>query len=712
MKFLLHFEENKSYDGHEWLISRMQAMKYPLYGGVCYGSAHVAIDLALSENLVSLNYFTYQINQIPADQFKEQMNNAAKKWQKLNLIEQAKNVVLANKTEPITKKNKQQFDREVAATLLAKITTADNFRKKFEKKIKSNSQNKIEKTLNLSPKSESEFLSSLSKTSRQEFIVFVQDEAEKAIKKLGEKEKDLLMISEIVNKFKIYSLFDSLFTYQASYTLRHFPVNHGSIFQNADNVAPYLMPIELQQRGGRIKILEFEGIYPVLDIFNLLFLFRNQFINYEFPYAIFMGCLNHAISLSKSSKEERWDLINASDMPIKTFTSNYELSRKILPAFSCDTYCAFSTSIYVARSPTQSENKKIIEAHEKLIKNMVNELQQTSLFKKMHTVTKFKATLPDDLGSTWLHIACRQGNITKVQELLKKDAAVNMGDKKLGITPLHIAIREGNLAIVKLLVGAGGNINLTYREKTRVFIELAIRYDCEHEMRAQLPDTKIHWNNHIENFSSLHLAVLFNQSDMVKFLLAHGINIDATILGNVTALRLAQIMRHTQLISILLEAKLNQLKKKIIVYLSQSQPNSLYSLGLKKINVYVQKIKDDENTIDELIKATDDLHDLNIKISQLFLLQPLLYETFKKEKLLIKHSFFRKVSPTSDIHSIKTKIICFFEFFLQLEGRYSQSKQDEFKIYQDFLDNYIQAIKQRNGSNAPLHRNILNFVTP
>jgi len=57
-----------------------------------------------------------------------------------------------------------------------------------------------------------------------------------------------------------------------------------------------------------------------------------------------------------------------------------------------------------------------------------------------------------------LHIAALKGYSDIVQELIKKDAIINV-KSQAGETPLHFAVSSGSLDIVKLLIAEGAHVN-------------------------------------------------------------------------------------------------------------------------------------------------------------------------------------------------------------------------------------------------------------
>lgn len=123
-----------------------------------------------------------------------------------------------------------------------------------------------------------------------------------------------------------------------------------------------------------------------------------------------------------------------------------------------------------------------------------------------------------------MQVACLQGDLTRVQELLQEDQDPTVKDEK-NITPLMLAATNST-EIVRLLLQ-----NLLVKEHIN---------DCDNV-----------------NWSALHYACRFNQPEIVKLLLEEGIEplIQATDGVDSTALDIAYRYRHVKCVHVLNEWK-------------------------------------------------------------------------------------------------------------------------------------------------------------
>lgn len=147
-----------------------------------------------------------------------------------------------------------------------------------------------------------------------------------------------------------------------------------------------------------------------------------------------------------------------------------------------------------------------------------------------------------------IHDAARNGNLDKVQELLKNDPAL-VSKRSEGSTPLHFAAGYGHMDIAKLLLASGADVNakdsagetpLHWAGRRENIVELLLLHRAD-------PNAKDHDGN-----TPLHTAAANGRKELAKLLLAHGADVNAKDKDGNTPLQLAAMCRHWDVTKILL----------------------------------------------------------------------------------------------------------------------------------------------------------------
>src|SRR5258706_8497821 len=95
--------------------------------------------------------------------------------------------------------------------------------------------------------------------------------------------------------------------------------------------------------------------------------------------------------------------------------------------------------------------------------------------------------LTTELQRDQLHQAAREGDLARVEDLLRRKYPVNRFDE-LGNTPLHWAVQLGHLHIVERLIEAGANVN-AHDERVIGNTPLSDNArECSYEMAKRLID--------------------------------------------------------------------------------------------------------------------------------------------------------------------------------------------------------------------------------
>ena len=145
---------------------------------------------------------------------------------------------------------------------------------------------------------------------------------------------------------------------------------------------------------------------------------------------------------------------------------------------------------------------------------------------------------------TALHVACSEGRVAIVNELLASQATVDIADR-WGNTPLRDAVSVGHTVIAGILVGKGGKLHLDEREASSELCKRARIGDLE-GIRLLL-SCKIDANAvDYDGRSCLHLAASEGSMHVLRELLTHGVNKNCRDRWNGTALADAVRNGHRQ----------------------------------------------------------------------------------------------------------------------------------------------------------------------
>lgn len=183
--------------------------------------------------------------------------------------------------------------------------------------------------------------------------------------------------------------------------------------------------------------------------------------------------------------------------------------------------------------------------------------------------------IKDRGGDSILHTACEYGHKEILQMLIKKGIDVNAIDKR-GDTPLHCAARNGQVEIVALLLEKNANINA--RSKTgHSPISQAIRNGHLSIVKI-LSKNGAYTDNVLSSgrWTALHVASYYGQIDVLKYLIGHGMEVDAKEIHGATPLYLACQEGHIDTVKYLLS---NGADRYITV-----EGNTLLHAALEKYN--------------------------------------------------------------------------------------------------------------------------------
>ena len=120
-----------------------------------------------------------------------------------------------------------------------------------------------------------------------------------------------------------------------------------------------------------------------------------------------------------------------------------------------------------------------------------------------------------------LHLACKNGQLSLIKNLLKAKVNINALDSK-GKSSLDLAVIEGNIAVTNLLISEGANIEMKD--------SFALLYACENgrtKIVKILLENGADINSKInDGTSAIHLAASSGKLDLIDFLLQKGFDIN------------------------------------------------------------------------------------------------------------------------------------------------------------------------------------------
>ena len=172
--------------------------------------------------------------------------------------------------------------------------------------------------------------------------------------------------------------------------------------------------------------------------------------------------------------------------------------------------------------------------------------------------------IADKEGNTMLHEAAEDGNVKAVKMLLLKGANPNAIEQVFGETPLHYAAWSGNKEVVKLLIKAGAQLNVKDRrsDSTETAIDGAFRlHRCEiqkmlEEAGAEIsPGALTQRTQRMKEYpeDEFFWAAEEGDTQSIMELIQKGININARIGREETALMLAALYGQRKIVQILLQ---------------------------------------------------------------------------------------------------------------------------------------------------------------
>lgn len=223
------------------------------------------------------------------------------------------------------------------------------------------------------------------------------------------------------------------------------------------NIWQFLTPSGLQAKGGVVSVIKFTACYTPdeLTIFHKM-LRTTLTTNTKQPSAWSQSHGCHTIVAGIDPQNNPLSFVDANQLPTKFISTDEEMSRQTERGFfksPYDSYVALTTTIF-----TTADNKAV------LTENMQKYLLNTPEFKNIHKVTSDKAKFIGSDGSNLLYLAAREGETTRVEELVTHGAPINQVSHPDGWVPLTRAIRHHHTDTVRAILGGPANINITHSD--------------------------------------------------------------------------------------------------------------------------------------------------------------------------------------------------------------------------------------------------------
>lgn len=297
---------------------------------------------------------------------------------------------------------------------------------------------------------------------------------------------------------------------------------------------PLVMPLKLEKLGGLSQVAQTDGVYSEGELEFYFKHLQAALLEHKFnhPMAFILEGSDHAIAIGYSPKNNSWVVVDPKKFPnITTVNNPNSLAKEVFASFPENKKVIVTTRINVGSS-YKAEAEKVVNAW---LSSKQHGLFGSSL-EKIHKTSAEKATFIDAQGGSWLYSAARNGDTSKMAELLKLGANPNPDDKYSNKKiPLQVATLHRNYEAVKLLLDNGADPNLVQR-------------------------------GYKGFLNPIFFAISNNDNALLKLLLQHKANPNDQSKKGVTALQFAAQLGHNEAITLLInyQAEKNKSGKSVL----------------------------------------------------------------------------------------------------------------------------------------------------
>lgn len=513
-----HFESDISNlpDAQQWMIGVFRVLGYSLdREGICVGTSSKGVEamvipggLSAFDRRLNIIFEMWQSlsNAINLKDMKNDVNNIERliELNAVQVFEEAKQATLNraekenifkeesfDKNKP-TEKQKALLDKEIIRLILRKLNTwekPDQF--KAEDYIILEKLAKLQKIINLHQDAKSKALQEIKLLYPKMDENNLTAEQKKLLNNTTEKYVNEKLILLSPKEQEIYARSLELLAYADAIKIYQTPREVPELFeekivgQDLLKSSQLVMSLAIEKQGGLKIVDQFTGIYKNDELIFFFESLRKKIEEFNLPAETFSVTLNsygHIINFGYDPKKSEWLMIDANHLSkrnlpndkVTTENKNESISTFVHKAFfSKNENNAFQTTVYT----TKANHEKVSN----VIKAWKIEIE------KLHKISASNVNSATSDGISWLMIAARRDDYTRMQELLDKGSNPNQISEDDGSTPLHntIMVQTQNLEIIKLLLDKGADPAL-----------------CDHK-----------------GSSPLFLAVQTNNKELVKLLL-------------------------------------------------------------------------------------------------------------------------------------------------------------------------------------------------
>jgi hypothetical protein len=239
---------------------------------------------------------------------------------------------------------------------------------------------------------------------------------------------------------EIPAFYDGVELYLMPHQHKDLLANDAITQENIDTIYSLVRPKQLEQDNVSI-VLNKPYAFDRRSLINYLEDLKKTLGSQGSTAPIFLRSGEHTVSLRYSEQKKTWQYVDTNDFgrypDEKSYSrelNSYLLAESIFESFGCGNHAVFST-VVITKSNNQNDLKIKLDE-----------------FDKQYPITSQQANMYDNNQTGVLYLACREGRLDDVRELLKyTDIDVNH-KKAEGFTPLFLACQNGHLDVVRELL--------------------------------------------------------------------------------------------------------------------------------------------------------------------------------------------------------------------------------------------------------------------